>query len=325
MALKFEALTPDQVLHIKNLWDLEGDISFHRNVANSVYFARSNHRDIIIRVTAASHRSQKELESELHWMSFLADHNLKVAQPIKNVDSEYVAELKGNTLGFVSAFEKAPGTNLKFEKSPTDLELHTWGRYLGRLHALTKSYKPPPHILPRGQWHQDEVLTMGLRARDGNDPLAFERLDDCVEWMQSLQKDENSYGLVHCDLHTGNFFVENGEITAFDFDDSSYHWFSYDIAVALQAIFFGKDPNESTPQMKEDVLHRLMIGYSKENTLDDLWTKRILVFERCRTIMIYHWVKTNLKEGLFNQSSQEWAATALPKMKFEIDKPITFF
>jgi len=39
--------------------------------------------------------------------------------------------------------------------------------------------------------------------------------------------------LIHTDVHAGNFFVDDGRITVFDFDDSSYQWFASDIAIAL--------------------------------------------------------------------------------------------
>jgi len=42
-----------------------------------------------------------------------------------------------------------------------------------------------------------------------------------------------SYGLVHCDVNPTNFYVNDGQITLFDFDDCAYNWFINDIAVAL--------------------------------------------------------------------------------------------
>ena len=53
-------------------------------------------------------------------------------------------------------------------------------------------------------------------------------------WLDSLPKDDDCYGLIHADIHQGNFFVdENDNITIFDFDDCHYHWFAYDLAVPL--------------------------------------------------------------------------------------------
>jgi Ser/Thr protein kinase RdoA (MazF antagonist) len=61
--------------------------------------------------------------------------------------------------------------------------------------------------------------------------------------LRSLPTPVDGYGLLHTDLHHGNFFVDEGRITAFDFDDIGYNWFASDIAVLLlRAISFPPKP-----------------------------------------------------------------------------------
>ena len=52
--------------------------------------------------------------------------------------------------------------------------------------------------------------------------------------MDTLRQESDAYGLVHADLHMGNFFVDHsGQMTVFDFDDCCFHWFGYDCAVSV--------------------------------------------------------------------------------------------
>jgi Ser/Thr protein kinase RdoA (MazF antagonist) len=42
-----------------------------------------------------------------------------------------------------------------------------------------------------------------------------------------------AYGLIHGDVHAGNFHLHQGVVHLFDFDDCCYHWFAADIANAI--------------------------------------------------------------------------------------------
>lgn len=46
-----------------------------------------------------------------------------------------------------------------------------------------------------------------------------------------------SYGLLHGDFSDGNYTIDysNGNITLFDFDDSGYCWYMYEVACACAA------------------------------------------------------------------------------------------
>jgi len=46
-------------------------------------------------------------------------------------------------------------------------------------------------------------------------------------------KDSSVYGLIQYDFHCENFNVHNGEIIVYDFDDSYYFFFIYDLAASI--------------------------------------------------------------------------------------------
>ena len=94
----------------------------------------------------------------------------------------------------------------------------------------------------------------------------------------------DSYGLIHNDFDDGNFTVhyDNGDITVFDFDDSCYFWFMYDLACAWEggtgrAILL---PLTERQEFMKRYMDEVMTGYVRENTLHHEWLARLPLFLR---------------------------------------------
>lgn len=51
--------------------------------------------------------------------------------------------------------------------------------------------------------------------------------------VKQLPSTSDSFGVVHNDIHRGNFMVENGRLTLFDCEDACYTWFVNDISCPL--------------------------------------------------------------------------------------------
>ena len=102
--------------------------------------------------------------------------------------------------------------------------------------------------------------------------------------LTALPKDRESYGLIHQDAHGGNFFVHEGQITLFDFDDCVYSWFIYDIAMVL---FYAAMFKEDMAAYTADFMSEFLRGYSQENKLDPVWLKELPYFLKLREIDLY--------------------------------------
>lgn len=314
-------LTTDQVNFLKQHWEIEGEIKFHRRIANFVYFTELQGSEVVLRLTEPSHRKFQEIESELHWIKFLTEKRMSVANPIPTIHQALAVEVPGKNKYFAAVFRKAPGAFLKDDEDVPNQMIKIWGQYLGKMHRLTKEFKPASHILPRQQWEQDESLAMALRSLDKNDRIPYVRMNEILEWMRSLPQTKNCYGLIHSDLHRGNFFVENEKITAFDFDDSCYHWFIYDMIAPINSIHRNFHEGHRHPD-KDKTLKLFLEGYSLENTLDRIWLDRIEFFDQFRAALVYHWIKTLTKEGVFDAKGLEWAAKKAPQLVKILSEPL---
>ncbi|MFW9986731.1 MAG: phosphotransferase enzyme family protein, partial [Candidatus Odinarchaeota archaeon] len=127
-----------------------------------------------------------------------------------------------------------------------------------------------------------------------------DRISKLFQEIESLPKDEEAYGLVHGDLHTGNFFVENDRITALlDFDRTCYKWFVSEIAVALYYPLYNTLLNQSRNAQEEFVkkfLPLFMKGYEEENTLDSVWMKKLNIFIQVRDVILFMYLPKELKD-----------------------------
>lgn len=298
----------EQLEAAKAAWGMSGDLVFVRRVENFVYEGRREDRPVILRLTHPDHRARHEIEAELDWMDHLAQGGLRLARPVPSRRGLYAETLEGVKDGpifFAAVFEKIPGRTLSGADEFTDPMLRTWGRYLGRMHALTRTYVPGPHLIPRRDWDRDDGLLVARRGLDPADGAPHDRFLELLEWLGTLPREPGAFGLVHGDLHHGNFFVEEGEITAFDFDDSCHHWNAYDLMVPFFTNL-GVLEDEGRPDDLPAMLAPFLEGYRSAYPLDPEWEARLPAFLDFRTALLYHWIKVRIGEGLFSGKALEW-------------------
>lgn len=308
---------------VKLLWQLEGDIRFVRRVENFVYESKIAGRPVILRLTEPKHRSADEIFAELAWMDYLAKSGMRVAAPIESNHGHFVETVQVNEIYHACVFEKAPGAPLNEREEFSAATLDTWGRYVGQMHRLTKKYRPAPTAPKRKPWNNDTSLAVSMRGLDVSDSLAYNRFHELMNWLLTLEQDCESYGLVHCDMHQGNFFVHQGEITAFDFDDSCYHWFAYDLISPLYPLL-GYSHDLGLNFTREGLLEPYLRGYLAENALDEKWLARLDLFFKVRVVMVYHWIKASMVEGVFNEKGLEWCRRRLPWSLNLLREPLSF-
>lgn len=277
-------LSAEQIEFLKTHWSIEGEVRFHRRLANFVYFTNLNGEEVVLRLTQPYHRKLEEIKSELHWLNYLNQNGVRVANPIATKAGELIVQVQ----------------------------------------RLTKIYVPPAGIQKRQNWREDDSLAMALRSMDPKGGIPYTRLNELLEWMSSLPQDRDSYGLIHTDLHRGNFFYHEKTMTGFDFDDSCYQWFSYDFVAPLNSVH--KNFYEGHQHAdKGRILELFLEGYSKENTLSPVWIDRIELFDKYRAALVFHWTKTFIREGMLTgQKALEWAAKKAPEMVGVLRAPLRF-
>ena len=196
------------------------------------------------------------------------------------------------------------------------------GRMIGRMHRLTKKYSPPSANFRRPDWD----IGMDTAAEDYL-PAGEERITSAwhslLAQLHELPRNPDSYGLVHVDVHGGNFFVDQGRITLFDFGDCQYAWFAYDLAMA----FFYAIPHRcQTPEQlafARRVFEELIAGYSQENQIDPFWLGTIPLFLKLREMDLY--IVIHRSYDLENlENLDPWAASFMQGRKARIENNLPY-
>ncbi len=295
----FASVPNDETLNqVQKLWGLDTTLRFLRYNENYIYQGRLGDREVIVRITHRTHRDRGELEAELDFVDFLSQHGVQVGQPYSSAQDHLVEQLDDDSRFCASVFQKAEGASPSNPAEFTPDLLREWGAVLGKMHRLAKVYKPRSKTL-RKPWQQDAGFLLVLQNIDAKDELLYLRFLKYVEWINSLEKSVDTYGLVHGDLHHGNFFVHQGKITAFDFDDASYHFFIHDFAAAICGLI---SFHERIGVPFDAGVHAqwLLQGYETEHVLPNLWLERIPQFVEWRWLVMVYWIAARLKTEVFS-------------------------
>lgn len=290
---------------------LAGPGAFLRRVENWIYDFDED--DAVLRLSSPARRSIGQLNAELEWMDYLAEHGIGVASPRRSRSGAYVEEIfvRNRMLNAV-VFEKVRGRHISSPEEYTEDLLHTWGSTLGAMHSVTQHYRPKGERRP--DWHAESGFRQSVEAMElpNSARRARERFGELLTWADSLDRTKATYGLVHCDLHSGNFFLDRaGRLICFDFDDCQYQWFGYDIAVPLFLILLHWQ-NRAVQRELSDALAPFLEGYWRGGGASGIAEADVRAFLQLRAAMLFHWCKARLDRGEFDARGIEWANTCLP-------------
>jgi amicoumacin kinase len=227
----------------------------------------------------------------LEWMRYQADHGGAVPRPIASERGQLVetAEQDGQVY-LASLVEEARGIlseRLPADQWSTDLYV-SLGKTVGKMHALARGYQPDLPEYRRPAW---EVSSSCFNPPGRDDPalgIIAQKRAQVLERIHALPRGEDAYGLVHADLHFGNFFVDTEAcaVTIFDFDDCAYGWYVMDIAMLLFDILVVYAGEERQP-FAARFLRSLLRGYLSECALSEFWVNQLPLFLKLVEIGVY--------------------------------------
>jgi Ser/Thr protein kinase RdoA (MazF antagonist) len=250
-----------------------------------MYEFRRGREEYILRIAHSLRRSEALIHGEVDWINYLSAGGASVARAVLSDEGRLVETVDDASGGafLATAFVRAKGRPPeKSDWTPPFFEIY--GRLLGRIHALSKTYVPADPAWQRPDWN-DPVMLEVERFLPESDSRIVERYHALLEYLIALPRNVASYGMIHQDAHGGNLFVdEDGSITLFDFDDCVYSWYMNDIAIVLFYAVIGREDVEAfTREFLTGFLH----GYTSETELDTRWLKEIPYFLKLREIDLY--------------------------------------
>ncbi|MFT9599461.1 phosphotransferase enzyme family protein [Mesobacillus sp.] len=287
------SLMTQEIIHdFLDLFGLEREVKKLGDFENYVYETYRNGHPYIMRLTHSSHRSKDEVLSEVDWMRHLNSKGLSVPEVFPSTRGYLVEEiLAADNSGFYGClYAKARGKAVSVRSDEFNVELfRKWGETTGRMHHATKSYKPSAGIRKRSSWDQDELLSVE-KYYPSDEMQLVDSAKEVIATISGLPKNSDNYGIIHGDIHSGNFFYDGEQIHVFDFDAASYHWFASDIAIPLYySIIYRIPASEEAERNRfgQLFLDAFIEGYLKANQLPEGWKEQIPLFLMLRDIVLY--------------------------------------
>jgi len=265
-------------------WGITEVLKLVNDSENIVYYLEGND-ELVIRLTENRHKRQAQLKSEVSFINHIQKRVQAITTPVLSLNNTHIETLHmQGKLFHVSVFKKAPGASIEGGVLITADLAKDIGALAGNIHYFSKQYRPQ---FDRYDFiNSDHLQNTELYTQRAD--LLKER-DKVVNWYNSLPRCQNSFGLIHGDIHFGNFFhCQAKGITLFDFDDCSNSFFIHELGLHL---WYAKQMHLSYKNELhfENYQKNLLRSYKSKIDLDPRWYDLIEDFSRFRTIEMCLW------------------------------------
>lgn len=289
------------------------------NSGDRIFEVEAASRPYILRVSKFTEKKQAHTKFELGWVDYLAARMEGIAKPVRSVNRRLYEVVKaGNETYIMSLQEKVPGklVNANDPKEFNEDLFYNLGMLMGHMHRLTMDYdgnKPCSEFKWNGPhfWRKDiDILDKAVQQGEQRFLKALEQLPAGKE----------NYGIVHFDIHTDNFLIDNNKIILIDFDACQFNWYAADMASAL---FFmvqkGAGPLKNLSEtmrteFAETYLTAYLKGYVQTNSIRAYWIKKLDLFMRYQ--MIDEYVASQLgwpEQPDLRQKNLDWHRNRIQK------------
>jgi amicoumacin kinase len=305
--------TEDILKRFLTSFGLQSEIKKLGDFENYVFEVYLGDGPVILRITHSSHRSKEEIYAELDWMNYLHNQRVNCPAVFKSINNQIIEgqQAEDGSFFYACLFSKVPGNPVKIKSEEFNEQLfYAWGKEIGKLHAVTKDYQPSYEIPLRPTWEDEELLNIADYVPNENEIIKNTKL--LINQLKALPKNNDNFGLIHSDIHSGNFFYDGESIHVFDFDDCSYHWYASDIAIPLYySIFYGyKSAGKSEQeQFSKKFLTHFIKGYEQHNSLPEGWKEQMPLFFMLRDITLYSVLHKKISPEDRNESLNQMLET----------------
>lgn len=288
-------------------YELDNEYKLLGDFENYVYKVTKGNEAYILRITHSSHRSEEEIYGEIDWLNYLHKNGANVSTVFSSINNSLIEKqvAEDQTIFYACLFSKVNGNPVRSNDPNFNTTLfHNWGKEIGKLHRITSEYQPQTGV--RKQWFEDDLFEIEKYVTD--EPIVIDRTKEIIAKLNQLPKED--FGLIHNDVHNGNFFFDGKEIYIFDFDDACYFWHVSDIAIPLYYACTSLFPNQSDQEEKtlfaKEFITSFIKGYAEEIQPPSNWKELLPLFLKVRDITLYSALNKKIAPKDRNERIQQW-------------------
>lgn len=296
--------TPQSMLKLVSeklceLYELPDDIevSLIKYSENIIYKITSKSIEpLVFRLHRPGYHSDAQLESELIWTDEI-NRDTDIATPVlyKGKNGKYLQLLRSpisqieyrcDLMSFLygNAVGELSGSQLfgKMEEIGTiTAKLHKQAINRDKSVRLDRmSWDIPEFFGENGVWGS----WRNYREVTGEDVSLFEQAQKLIcQRLEAYGRTNETFGIIHADLHFFNIIDDGGKMQLIDFDDCGYGFYLYDLGCTL--VTYSQD--------LEKLADCWAKGYEKERKLSEKDRAMLMVFVLLRRIMRLAWLSTH--------------------------------
>jgi amicoumacin kinase len=320
MLESIEALYNDGILHeVLSRYGITGsEVEFIGGFDSYVYTYKKGNEKYILKITHSLRRSKEEMIDEANFLLYLKNNGAAVAAAIPSLNGNLVEVIPIQDEGYFlsMAYEEAAGKTPASEDWNSEF-FYEWGRATGELHCLSSNYSPKNWS--RKHWLEEEYLNVE-KYIPADQKTVIEKSKLLIERLKQLPRENEFYGIVHGDLHYLNFFLDDGKIQLYDFDDIHYNHFVNDIAVVVFYAYWRPLSKETD---FETFLNHFLQGYLSRHVLSKETFLLLPEFLKVRHLILYIAALQELTHASLNAEEKDFLM-GLRKV-IEEDLPIVNF
>jgi Ser/Thr protein kinase RdoA (MazF antagonist) len=277
---------------VSELYGLEGylikPVKAHDGGRNVVYTCEKEGTDAkILRIAFLNDRSREDFLGELEYVRYLFEHGGSVSDVVSSRKGNLLEEITHNNhTFFICLFKKAKGkmlveNNYRYrEGAPITEYYYNCGKVLGKLHQISKGYTPVHRRYSFFDKYNAEYIE---KLIPGSLPLLKEKLLELLKTLEGLDRNRDSFGMVHFVYNDGNYSIdfETGQITVYDFDNSCYCLYMFDLAgLWTHGVGWIQLEPDAGKRKKfiDDYFETVLAGYRSETEIENSMLDKLPLF-----------------------------------------------
>jgi Ser/Thr protein kinase RdoA (MazF antagonist) len=256
-----------------------------------------------LRIHRPGFQAQSMVRSELLWLTAICQEtDLRVPEPLLTRDWRLLTTVSMPGVPeprHCVLFHWVHGRFRHTRLSATALE--QVGAFMARLHLHAESFKPPAGFV-RQRWDLAGLMgeALGVNPQKSRAALTSRQrqiIDDTAgrvrQAMGTLGEGPEVFGLIHADLHQGNYLFHKGQVRAIDFDTSGWGHYIYDVAVTFSTLLTWK----TYPALRAAFLK----GYRRVRQFSGEQQAYLETFIAARLLAHTLWLAGRLDEPMFQE------------------------